>query len=100
MPYNRTEKREYAMGTYLEVLYPFGQYIGGKAMCSDGKVRKLIRISETADTFFSVPAAVKVGTKKVSGYVTVDAFNFTFEQTIVRFVAVKTGKNHNLLPEW
>ena len=100
MPYNRTEKREYAMGTYLEVLYPFGQYVGGKAMCSDGKVRKLIRISETADTFFSIPAAVKVGNKKVSGFVTVDTFNFTLEQTVVRFVAVKTGKNYNLLPKW
>jgi hypothetical protein len=98
MPYNRTEKREYAMGTYLEVLYPFGQYIGGKAMCSDGKVRKLIRISETADTFFSVPAAVKVGTKKVSGFITVD--DKMFDKVYVRFVAVKSGKNHNLLPEW
>jgi hypothetical protein len=61
----------YANGTYLRTSGPWDVYAGGAALCSDGKVRSLKRIAITADTFFSVPAAVSVRGKTVSGYVSV-----------------------------
>jgi hypothetical protein len=66
------DRREYAHGTYLEVAMPWSLYRGGAALCPDGKVRKLARIAESADTWFSVPAAVKAYGKTVAGYVTVE----------------------------
>lgn len=54
------ERRRYDNGTYLDMEFPFGFYLGGRAMCSDGKVRRIHRIAPTADTFFSVPASVIV----------------------------------------
>lgn len=51
---------------------PWGVYQrkGSAALCSDGKVRSLSYLAQTADTFFSVPASVKVNGETVSGYVT------------------------------
>jgi uncharacterized membrane protein len=94
----------YARGTSLEQSQPWGLFTGGRALCSDGKVRKLARISMTADTFFSIPAAVRVAGKTVTGFVTVETITgFTTatenDPAVVKFVAVKTGKNHGLLPE-
>ena len=66
----RTDTRGYAHGTSLMVRYPWGINVAGRAMCPDGTVRALSRIAPTADTFFSIPAAVKVRGKTVSGYVT------------------------------
>ena len=63
--------REYEYGTNLVVDLPFGLYRTGNALCPDGKVRKLKRISESADTFFSVPAAVRYKGKTVSGFVSI-----------------------------
>lgn len=93
----------YAYGTALSIMYPWGFYHGGRAMCSDGKVRTLKRISETADTFFSVRAAVVVDNKTVSGYVTLetaDGYSTATDDdpTVVKFVANTYGKNGDLLP--
>lgn len=97
------DTREYAAGTSLTQSYPFGFYIAGRAMCSDGRVRALARIAQTADTFFSVPAAVKVKGRTVSGYVTVDTVSGSSVATdddpaIVRFRAYTYGRNGGLLP--
>jgi hypothetical protein len=54
----------------LEQRYPWGLYAGGSAICPDGKVRRLKWISETPDTFFSIPASITVKNVSVSGYVT------------------------------
>ncbi len=96
-------KREYARGTYLVSSYPWGLYVGGRALCSDGKVRTLKRISETADTFFSVPASVTVGGRTVAGYVTTETISGMSVETaddpiVVRFVAYSYRRNGNLLP--
>lgn len=93
----------YAHGTSLSRVYPWGLFRGGRAMCSDGKVRALKRIAETADTFFSVPAAVAVNGRTVSGYVTVEtAAGFSTatddDPAVVKFVAHTYGKNHDALP--
>ena len=97
------ETRQYAEGTELTQDYPFGFYVTGRALCTDGKVRRLTRIAETADTFFSVPASVKVSGKSVAGYITTEALSglsFTSEgdPAVVRFVAYSSRVNGHLLP--
>jgi hypothetical protein len=67
-----TDTRKYARGTELTTMGPWATYRSGRALCPDGKVRALARISITADTFFSIPAAVKVNGRTVSGYVSID----------------------------
>jgi len=99
----RTQRNDHADGTYLVQSYPWGLYHGGRAVCSDGKVRSLARIAQTADTFFSVPAAVKVKGRTVSGYVTVECRSGSSvptddDPTVVRFVAYSYGRNGHLLP--
>lgn len=96
-------RRDFAHGTYLIVDAPFSFNVAGAAMCSDGKVRKLARISETADTFFSTPAAVRVTGKTVAGYVTVESeqgYSTTSgaDMPVLKFVAYQYRKNHALLP--
>ena len=86
---------DYANGTSLTMRMPWGVYMGGRAMCSDGVVRTLSRISITADTFFSVPAAVKVKGKTVSGFITVDTLNDS--GSVVKFIAISGRKNSALL---
>lgn len=97
------DTRDYAQGTSLTQSYPWGMYRSGRALCSDGKVRALARIAPTADTFFSVPASVKVAGRTVSGYVTVQTMSGMSTETpddpaIVRFVAYSYGRNGHLLP--
>lgn len=101
------DTREYGVGTNLTQSYPWGIYWGGKALCSDGKVRALKRIAQTADTFFSVPAAVEVrkdGKRyTVSGYITMETLSgmsteVDGDPTTVKFIAYTYGKNGHLLP--
>jgi hypothetical protein len=71
-------------------------------MCADGKVRTLKRIAQTADTFFSVPASVRVKGKTVAGYIgtnTVQGFSTATadDPVIVRFHAYKYRRNWRLL---
>lgn len=98
-----THRNDYAHGTYLTVMLPWSTYLGGRAMCSDGKVRAIHHIADTADTFFSVPGAVKVNGKTVSGYFTVECVSGSSVVTdddpaVVKFVAYKYGMNHDALP--
>lgn len=98
------ERTRYGNNTWLSVSYPWGLNVAGAAMCTDGKVRTLKRISETADTFFSVPAAVTVDGKTVSGYVTIEAASGSTHPSpsdppVVKFVAYRYGKNHDRLPD-
>ena len=90
------ERRCFTEGTYVTTSYPWGLYsLPGRALCSDGVVRALARISGTADTFFSIPASVKVSGRTVSGYVT---FQTRSDELI--FVAHQYGRNGHLLPRW
>lgn len=97
-------KREFGQGTYLVQEYPYGWYLGGKAICSDGQVRALKRISSTADTFFSVPASVTVKGKTVAGYITVETEEGWSTATkddpaVVKFIAYTYRKNGEMLPK-
>lgn len=101
-------KRQYGSGTYLNMLTGFASgYVNGRVMCSDGKVRRLHRIAETADTFFSVPASVQVwhdGKRvTVAGYVTIETLQgFTTDTPedppVAKFVAYQYRKNCAALP--
>lgn len=91
------EQRDYADGTYLTVRYPWGLFVGGRAVCTDGTVRNLKRISTTADTFFSVPASVVVDGRTVSGFITTDRYG-SDGRNVVAFTAYSYGKNGHLLP--
>jgi len=100
----RTDFRPYGEGTSVLVGTPFGFYRSARVMCSDGKVRTTKRISDTADTFFSVPAAVSVRGKTVSGYVTVETSAGSSTETaddplVLKFVAYQYGRNAGRLPK-
>ena len=45
---------------------------GSRALCSDGKVRSLAYLSQQADTYYSIPAAVRIDGQYVKGYVTTE----------------------------
>lgn len=95
--------RTYAHGTSLTHTYPWGLYVTARVLCSDGKVRTVSRISQTADTYFSVPAAVRVKGRTVSGYVTVETLSGSSVETetdpaVVKFVRYDNGRNADALP--
>ena len=74
---------------------PWAQLVQIKnALCSDGVRRTTCRLG-MPDTAFSVPAAVRVKGKTVTGFVTCDDSPDGREWY---FIAYKNGKNGNLLP--
>lgn len=89
----------FGQGTEIERRLPWGINVSGKALCPDGKVRRLKRIAPTADTFFSTPASVTCRGKTVAGYVTVETMRgFTVEMpddpAVLKFIPYKYRKNH------
>lgn len=73
-------------------------------MCSDGVVRAIKRIAPTADTFFSVPAAMTVRGRTVAGYITIECESGSSVETdddpsVVKFIAYTYGANGALLPD-
>lgn len=60
-----------ATQTTVQITMPWGLYgkYGNRLLCSDGVIRAA-RLAPTPDTFFSVPASVRVKGKHVSGYYT------------------------------
>ena len=87
-------RQEFANGTWIEseeVCYPDGApRRHGRAMCEDGKVRAIR--AGIADTWFSIPARVKVHGKTVTGFVT--AHDVT---GILCFYANRFHKNVNII---
>jgi hypothetical protein len=90
------DTRLYGAGTSTTIRYPWGVYVSAKVMCPDGIVRKTSRISLTADTFFSVPCAVKAYGKTVAGYMTVTDKSDEWHGAIVQFVPYTSRKNFNI----
>lgn len=96
---------EYADGTSLiQNPGPWGGWMKGRALCSDGVVRA-VRFPRGghADTFFSVPATVTVQGKTVTGFVMVssrDGYDTVTDDdpAVVRFTAYSFGRNGHLLP--
>ena len=52
---------------------PWGLFrrTGHRLLCADGKIRAA-ELSQCADTFFSIPASVRINGKRISGYATTD----------------------------
>lgn len=59
--------------TYVNALAPWGLFLrnGHRLLCSDGKVRAA-ELSPVADTYFSIPATVRVHGVRVTGYATTE----------------------------
>lgn len=98
------DTREYGRGTSVTQRYPWGTYVKARVLCSDGKVRTTTRIAQTAATFFSVPAAVKVRGKTVAGFITVETMRGMSTEAdddpaVVKFHRVDYGKNADMLPK-
>jgi hypothetical protein len=100
-----TWKRDYGHDTYVVMRSTglFSGFVAGRALCSDGRVRHLKRIAACADSFDSVPAAVTVKGRTVSGFITWASMDgFTVELPgrphVVKFVA-QHGKNKGMLPD-
>lgn len=95
MSRSRLDVRQLGL-THVTQVFPFGFYTrtGHRLLCSDGQVRAA-SLASTADTFFSVPASVRVRGKTVSGYMTVE------EAGEVRAYAFRHHTQHNdRMPAW
>lgn len=59
------------MKTYFSQSFPWGLFrrTGHRLLCADGVVRAA-ELAQCADTFFSIPASVRIRGKRVSGYAT------------------------------
>lgn len=84
----------------------FGSPVGCRQqniLCSDGKRRTAVFAAEP-DTFFTIPASVRVNGKSVSGFVWHDdlIYDDDYQTTpgVWKFTAYSYGKNGHLLPEW
>lgn len=77
---------------------PWGLFTrcGHRLLCADGIIRAA-ELAQTADTFFSIPAKVRVGGKSVSGYATT-------EENGDGSVRVNAFRHHDAhadkLPQW
>ena len=89
-------RTKFGHGTFMVQSFPWGFYRYAAGLCADGVVRTSTRMSSTPDTFFSIPGAVKVRGKTVSGYFTHGDLDGT---TTVMFVAYRYGKNADVLPD-
>lgn len=60
--------------TYITRFMPWGlnRRHGHRVLCADGIIRACT-LAETADTFFSTPASIRVKGKTISGYVTTES---------------------------
>ncbi len=92
--------------TGLVSTQPWGLHrrTGSRVLCSDGKIRSLAYLATTADTFFSVPAAIRINGKYVTGYVTTDEVAPESQGYKVRRVATTfrqhDGQTNHDLPSW
>jgi hypothetical protein len=61
------------MKTSLSQSMPWGLFrrSGHRLLCADGVIRAA-ELAQCADTFFSIPASIRIRGKRVSGYATSD----------------------------
>lgn len=88
--------------TFVNTTHPWGLFSrrGHRLLCSDGVIRAA-ELAPTADTFFSVPARVRVKGKWISGYYTGED-DYDFEAKVeYRACAFRHHSCHaDKLPEW
>lgn len=84
--------------TYVSRSYPWGLHPrnGHRLLCADGIIRSA-ELGETADTFFSIPASVRINGKRISGYASVEK-DSTWKTEVYVF---RHHTNQNApLPSW
>jgi len=64
------------MKTFVKIQQPWGLFCrnGHRLLCSDGRIRAAT-LASTADTFFSVPASIRIKGRTISGYYTTEEYN-------------------------
>jgi hypothetical protein len=92
----------YGLKTWYATPSPVGGTLGGSAICADGKRRRLLRLAAKSDGY-GIPAAVRVGRRCVSGYVTVEsargrATSSPDDPAVVKFVAYRSRHGAALPP--
>jgi len=94
------------MKTFTKQTYPWGLYAknGSRLLCSDGVVRAA-ELKETADTFFSVPASIKIRGKRVTGYYTGEEQQWIDGEKESNFLTCCSFRHHDGqewagLPDW
>ena len=88
---------QYGKGTFLTRESHWHECVGGRALCSDGKLRSIQHVS-APDTFFSIPCSVQVKGKTVRGFVSIRHDLDGQAEPFIQFSAVRYGKNGGLLP--
>lgn len=87
--------------TRLSTHQPWGLLAatGTRLLCADGKVRAPSRLAASADTYFSVPAAMRIKGVTVTGYATTEE---TSGAPYVRAYVFRqhTGQPGHNLPQW
>jgi hypothetical protein len=86
------------MKTFVKQTGPWGLFArcGHRLMCSDGKIRAA-ELASSGDTFFSVPARIRINGKTITGYYTVDTdSNWSKKSHVFRHHTV----HNELLPTW
>ena len=96
------------MKTHVKQTYPWGLFedAGHRLLCSDGVIRAA-KLAVTADTFFSVPASIRIKGKYVSGYYTTEEQRYIpGEKTEPPFLTAHVFRHHDgqddrhSLPAW
>ena len=90
--------------TFTVQSQPWGLFrrSGHRVLCSDGQIRAC-QMAQTADTFFSIPASIRIAGKSISGYVTTESeYDFTEkkEYCAYSFRQHTNQKNQHNLPPW
>ncbi len=101
-PFRRgAERRNFDQDTYVVQTVPWGLYVAARMLCQDGKIRAAHHVAETADTFFSVPASVKVTYQgqryTVAGYLTYSEDHDNTGQTVIEFRHTYGRKNSHIM---
>lgn len=84
--------------THVSRSYPWGLHPrnGHRLLCSDGVIRSA-EMAETADTYFSVPASIRINGKRITGYTSCER-DSTWEHEVWVF---RHHTNQNApLPAW
>lgn len=88
--------------TYTTQRIPYGTFTrnGHRLLCSDGKIRAAA-LAPTADTFFSVPASIRIKGRTISGYYTTETdYDFTPKQEFPAHAFRHHTYHDNKLPQW
>ena len=73
---------------------------GNSALCSDGKIRS-VRMAQCADTWFSIPASIRINGKTITGYVSCETQRCSSDnQDIYTFRHHNEQKWKHNLPSW